>query len=129
MVVALNAIEKLSHIKRVHVATYQSASGAGAAAMQELETQYAELGAGKEATVEKFAYQLAYNVIPHIDLFADDDYTKEELKDFARQKGRIKGYMTKKTLKNWGKKVEEYANELGGSIEGFFESVENMLDE
>ena len=80
MVVALNAIEKLSHIKRVHVATYQSASGAGAAAMQELETQYAELGAGKEATVEKFAYQLAYNVIPHIDLFADDDYTKEELK-------------------------------------------------
>ena len=80
MVVALNAIEKLSHIKRVHVATYQSASGAGAAAMQELEKQYAELGAGKEATVEKFAYQLAYNVIPHIDLFADDDYTKEELK-------------------------------------------------
>ena len=80
MVVALNAIEKLSHIKRVHVATYQSASGAGAAAMKELETQYAELGAGKEATVEKFAYQLAYNVIPHIDVFADDDYTKEELK-------------------------------------------------
>ena len=80
MVVALNAIEKLSHIKRVHVATYQSASGAAAAAMQELENQYAELGAGKEATVEKFAYQLAYNVIPHIDVFADGDYTKEELK-------------------------------------------------
>lgn len=80
MVVALNAIEKLSHIKRVHVATYQSASGAGAAAMAELEKQYAELGAGQEATVEKFAYQLAYNVIPHIDVFADDDYTKEELK-------------------------------------------------
>ena len=80
MVVALNAIEKLSHIKRVHVATYQSASGAGAAAMAELEKQYAELGAGQVATVEKFAYQLAYNVIPHIDVFADDDYTKEELK-------------------------------------------------
>ena len=80
MVVALNAIEKLSHIKRVHVATYQSASGAGAAAMAELEKQYAELGAGQEATVEKFAYQLAYNVIPHIDVFADGDYTKEELK-------------------------------------------------
>lgn len=61
--------------------------------------------------------------------FEKDEYTKEELKDFARQKGRIKGYMTKKTLKNWGKKVEEYANELGGNIEGFFESVENMLDE
>ena len=75
MVVALNAIEKLSHIRRVHVSTYQSASGAGAAAMQELETQYAELTAGKEPTVEKFAFQLAYNVIPHIDVFTDNGYT------------------------------------------------------
>ena len=80
MVVALNALEKLSHIRRVHVATYQSASGAGAAAMAELETQYAELGAGKEPTVAKFAFQLAYNVIPHIDVFTDNDYTKEEMK-------------------------------------------------
>ena len=80
MVVALNAIEKLSHIRRVHVSTYQSASGAGAAAMQELETQYAELTAGKEPTVEKFAFQLAYNVIPHIDVFTDNGYTKEEMK-------------------------------------------------
>ena len=80
MVVALNAIEKLSHIRRVHVSTYQSASGAGAAAMQELETQYAELTAGKEPTVEKFAFQLAYNVIPHIDVFTDNLYTKEEMK-------------------------------------------------
>ena len=80
MVVALNAIEKLSHIRRVHVSTYQSASGAGAAAMQELETQYAELTAGKESTVEKFAFQLAYNVIPHIDVFTDNGYTKEEMK-------------------------------------------------
>ena len=55
MVVALNALEKLSHIRRVHVATYQSASGAGAA---------------------------AYNVIPHIDVFTDNDYTKEEMKMF-----------------------------------------------
>lgn len=61
--------------------------------------------------------------------FEEDEYTNEELKDFARQKGRIKGYMTKKTLNNLGKKVEEYANELGGSIEGFFESVENMIDD
>lgn len=80
MVVALKAIEKLSHIRRVHVSTYQSASGAGAAAMQELETQYAELTAGKEPTVEKFAFQLAYNVIPHIDVFTDNGYTKEEMK-------------------------------------------------
>ena len=83
MVVALNAVEKLSHITRGHVSTYQSASGAGAAAaMTELETQYAELGAGKEPTVAKFAFQLAYNVIPHIDVFTDNDYTKEEMKMF-----------------------------------------------
>ena len=82
MVVALQAIENLSHIRRVHVSTYQSASGAGAAAMAELEQQYAELGAGKEPTVQKFAFQLAYNVIPHIDVFTDNDYTKEEMKMF-----------------------------------------------
>ncbi len=82
MVVALNAIERLSHIKRVHVSTYQSASGAGASAMAELEQQYAELVEGKEPTVEKFAYQLAYNVIPHIDVFTENDYTKEEMKMF-----------------------------------------------
>ena len=82
MVVALNAIERLSHITRVHVSTYQSASGAGAAAMDELVRQYAELGAGREPTVEKFAFQLAYNVIPHIDVFTENDYTKEEMKMF-----------------------------------------------
>ena len=82
MVVALNALERLSHIRRVHVSTYQSASGAGAAAMTELETQYAQLTAGQQPTVEKFAFQLAYNVIPHIDVFTDNDYTKEEMKMF-----------------------------------------------
>ena len=82
MVVALQAIERLSHIRRVHVSTYQSASGAGAAAMAELEAQHAELGAGQAPTVEKFAFQLAYNVIPHIDVFTDNDYTKEEMKMF-----------------------------------------------
>ena len=82
MVVALAAIERLSHIRRVHVATYQSASGAGAAAMAELEAQHAQLVAGEEPAVEKFAFQLAYNVIPHIDVFTDNDYTKEELKMF-----------------------------------------------
>ena len=80
MVVALNAIEKLSHIKRVLVATYQSASGGGAQAMAELENQYKQIVAGEEPTVEKFAYQLAFNVIPHIDVFTENDYTKEEMK-------------------------------------------------
>lgn len=82
LVVALQAIEKLSHIRRVRVATYQSASGAGAAAMDELVGQYADLAAGKEPEVSKFAFQLAYNLIPHIDVFTDNDYTKEEMKMF-----------------------------------------------
>ncbi len=82
MVVALKAIEDLSHIKRVHVSSYQSASGAGAAAMDELEMQYRELVEGKKPTVNKFAYQLAYNVIPQIDVFTDNGYTKEEMKMF-----------------------------------------------
>ncbi|MBR5877892.1 MAG: aspartate-semialdehyde dehydrogenase [Alistipes sp.] len=80
MVVALNAIERLSRITKVHVSTYQSASGGGAQAMKELENQYKQIVAGQEPTVEKFAYQLAFNVIPHIDVFTDNDYTKEEMK-------------------------------------------------
>ena len=80
MVVALAALEKIAHIRRVHVATYQAASGAGAMGIAELNKQYGEIAEGKEATVEKFAYQLAGNVIPHIDVFAEEDYTKEELK-------------------------------------------------
>ncbi|MEG1935541.1 MAG: aspartate-semialdehyde dehydrogenase [Rikenellaceae bacterium] len=80
MVVALNAIESLSHIKRVHVSTYQAASGAGASAMAELVKQYTQIANGEEPTVEKFAYQLAYNVIPQVDVFTDNGYTKEEMK-------------------------------------------------
>ena len=82
MVVALNAIEKVSHIRRVHVSTYQSASGAGAQAMAELQEQHKSLAEEAEPKVEKFAYQLAYNVIPHIDVFTDNGYTKEEMKMF-----------------------------------------------
>ena len=68
MVVVLNPIDKLSHIRKIHVASYQSASGAGAAAMKELEQQ--------------FPHQLAYNVIPQIDKMQPNDYTKEEMKMF-----------------------------------------------
>ena len=82
MVVALGAIERLSHIERVHVATYQSASGAGATGMQELYDQQKAIAEGGDPKVEKFAYQLAYNLIPHIDVFQDNDYTKEEMKMF-----------------------------------------------
>ncbi|MDE5913087.1 MAG: aspartate-semialdehyde dehydrogenase [Muribaculaceae bacterium] len=86
MVVALNPIHKLSPISRVHVATYQAASGAGASAMDELVSQYSSLVKGEEPTVEKFAYQLAYNVIPHIDVFQDNGYTKEEMKMYFETK-------------------------------------------
>lgn len=80
MVAALNAIEKISHILRVHVATYQAASGAGASAMDELREQYSQIERGEQPTVNKFAHQLAYNLIPHVDVFTDNGYTKEEMK-------------------------------------------------
>ena len=80
MVVALKPIHDLSPIRRVHVATYQAASGAGAAAMQELINQYKELADGNAPTIEKFAYQLAFNLIPHVDVFTENGYTKEEMK-------------------------------------------------
>lgn len=80
MVVALWAIEQLSHIRRVRVATYQAASGAGAQAMAELTEQYRQALSGEPIKAEKFAYQLAYNVIPQIDVFTDNGYTKEEMK-------------------------------------------------
>ena len=80
MVVALKPIEDLSHIKRVHVATYQAASGAGRAAMEELLTQIKQFANGEPLTVEKFQYQLLLNVIPQVDIFMDNLYTKEEMK-------------------------------------------------
>lgn len=80
MVVALKPIQDLSHIRRVHVSTYQAASGAGAAAMEELELQYRQIMDGEAVTVEKFPYQLAYNLIPQVDVFMDNGYTKEEMK-------------------------------------------------
>ncbi len=86
MVVCLKPIEKLSHIKNIHVASYQSASGAGAAAMEELKQQYKELANEEKPTVNKFAYQLAYNVIPQIDVFQENGYTKEEMKMFNETK-------------------------------------------
>ena len=82
MVVALKPINDLSPIRRVHVATYQAASGAGQAAMDELAMQYEQISRGEKPAVEKFSAQLAYNVIPHIDQFTDNGYTKEEMKMF-----------------------------------------------
>ncbi|MDD3161721.1 MAG: aspartate-semialdehyde dehydrogenase [Bacteroidales bacterium] len=80
MVVALKPIEKLSHIKRIHVSTYQASSGAGASAMAELVKQHEQLVKEETPTIEKFYYQLAYNLIPQVDVFTDNGYTKEEMK-------------------------------------------------
>lgn len=83
MVVVLNPIDKISHIKKIHISSYQSASGAGAVAMAELQQQYKEiLETGEAKTIEKFPHQLAYNVIPQIDKMTETDYTKEEMKMF-----------------------------------------------
>ncbi|MCD4710911.1 MAG: aspartate-semialdehyde dehydrogenase [Bacteroidales bacterium] len=80
MVVCLKPINDLSPIRRVHAATYQAASGAGAAAMAELEEQIRQIASGDPVTVEKFQHQLALNLIPHVDVFTDNGYTKEEMK-------------------------------------------------
>ncbi|MCD8316474.1 MAG: aspartate-semialdehyde dehydrogenase [Eggerthellaceae bacterium] len=89
MVVALKPLYDLSRIKRVVVATYQAASGAGAKAMQELYDQTQEVLDGKEGdelTVENFPYQIAFNCIPQIDVFLQDGSTKEEWKMVAETK-------------------------------------------
>ena len=80
MVVALAPIHRLSPVRRVHVATYQAASGAGAAAMEELVTQTRQVLDGEAPVVERFSAQLAFNLIPQVDVFTDNDYTKEEMK-------------------------------------------------
>ncbi len=80
MVVALKAINDVTPIRRVHVATYQSTSGAGASGMAELQSQVKAEANGEPVEVKKFAHQILYNVIPHIDVFTDNGYTKEEMK-------------------------------------------------
>lgn len=86
MVVVLKPIEELSKIKKVHVATYQSASGAGAQGMAELEKQIDQLANGEKLDVAAFKYQLAMNLIPQVDVFTDNGYTKEEMKMFNETK-------------------------------------------
>lgn len=80
MVVALKPIHDAVRIKRVVVSTYQSVSGAGRKAMEELSQQVAALFNGREIKKEKFPHQIAFNCIPHIDVFMDSGYTKEEWK-------------------------------------------------
>ena len=80
MVVALKPLHDQFKIKRVIVSTYQSVSGAGKAPMDELVNQSKDFLAGKKINSENFTKQIAFNLIPHIDEFVDEGYTKEEQK-------------------------------------------------
>jgi aspartate-semialdehyde dehydrogenase len=80
MVVALKPLHDIAPITRVVVSTYQAASGAGAAAMDELYSQTGDFLRGQEIHVEQFAHRIAFNCIPQIDVFLDDGSTKEEWK-------------------------------------------------
>jgi aspartate-semialdehyde dehydrogenase len=86
MVVALKPLHDAAKIKRVVVSTYQSASGAGKAGMDELFEQSRAIFVGDQVEPRKFTKQIAFNVIPHIDSFLDDGSTKEEWKMVAETK-------------------------------------------
>lgn len=80
MVVVLAPLHRIATVRRVVVSTYQAASGAGAAAMEELYEQTREFLEGHELEPRQFAHRIAFNCIPHIDVFLDDGSTKEEWK-------------------------------------------------
>lgn len=80
MLVALAPIHRAAGIERINVATYQSVSGAGRSGMEELGHQTADLLNFHDIKSDKFPAQIAFNVIPHIDVFLDNGYTKEEMK-------------------------------------------------
>lgn len=80
MVVALYPLHKINPIKRVVVSTYQAVSGTGAAAMEELSNQSKLVLEGREAKPQVYPYQIAFNLLPEIDIFLANGYTKEEWK-------------------------------------------------
>ena len=94
LVIVLKPLHDLFKIKRVVVSTYQSTSGAGKAPMDEMVEQSMAIINNKKVSSENFTKQIAFNAIPHIDVFAEDGYTKEELK------------MTRETKKILDDKIE-----------------------
>jgi len=78
--IPLWAIEKNFGLKKIIISTYQAASGAGREAMEELEKQVRDYAQGKKLGIKKFQHQLLFNIIPHIDAFQKNRYTKEEMK-------------------------------------------------
>ncbi|MBI4737927.1 MAG: aspartate-semialdehyde dehydrogenase, partial [candidate division NC10 bacterium] len=77
---ALAPLHRYSRIKRVVASSYQAVSGAGAKALEELKRQVRAWAAGEPLPVEVFPYQIAFNILPHIDAFQENGYTKEEMK-------------------------------------------------
>lgn len=80
MVVALKPLHDAAKIKRIIVSTYQAVSGAGLPGLKELEQQTVQLSRGEEVVPSAFPYQIAFNVIPNIDVLIEDGYYKEEMK-------------------------------------------------
>ena len=80
MLVALKPLHDAAGIARINVCTYQAVSGTGKEAIEELATQTAQLLNGKDAVARVYPKQIAFNVLPHIDVFQDNGYTKEEMK-------------------------------------------------
>jgi aspartate-semialdehyde dehydrogenase len=80
MVVALKPIHDVAKIKRIVVSTYQSVSGTGKRAIRELESQVLAIYNQQEVKKEVYPHQIAFNCLPHIDVFLDNGYTKEEMK-------------------------------------------------
>ena len=107
LVIVLKPLHDLFKIKRVVVSTYQSTSGAGKAPMDEMVEQTMAIINNKKVSSENFTKQIAFNAIPHIDAFAEDGYTKEELK------------MTRETKKILDDKIECYSNMCEDSSKSF----------
>jgi aspartate-semialdehyde dehydrogenase len=80
MVVALNPLHKVNPIKRIIAVTYQAVSGTGAAAVEELTEQSRQVLEGQTTVPHVYPHQIAFNLLPEIDVFLDNDYTKEEWK-------------------------------------------------
>ena len=79
-VMALNPLHQAFGVKRMFASTYQAVSGSGATGIAELKRQVGEINEGREATKEVYPHQIAFNVLPHVDVFLENGYTKEEMK-------------------------------------------------
>ena len=79
-VMALYPLHQAFGVKRMFASTYQAVSGSGAIGIAELERQVGEINEGREVSREVYPHQIAFNVLPHVDVFLDNGYTKEEMK-------------------------------------------------